>query len=405
MKRFFALLLSAMLLLSSCAFAEETAATTGYKLSGIMYMTADQDANVELVDLSRLSVEFDISEDGDTGCVHVDVDGESVAEFGLTLKDELIVLHLESATVGHQDYTIDPVAALARVMKQGADIVVELLNSLDTTALAHQMIFGSDTAEEVPAEEAPAEEPAVEADDGTIEIEIDLSEGLNMNLPDLGIDGDFISVLMECIDGPKTVTMGGDSYDSEGNVTEIAEAEYQETVISMDMDHICRLLNMVTVDGEPAGLGDLLRETGVEFSIDASVDLGENNSMGGLVIAVVSGEDKSDYQVSFEQHTSDAGTILTMNMSATDQGATAAYSFTLSSGTHEGEAFSPDEVDLSTAIALGDLADADANAKLTEALTNLATDASGALTDVLLDAMGVDLDALTESVEEAPVEE
>ena len=114
--------------------------------------------------------------------------------------------------------------------------------------------------------------------------------------------------------------MGGMEYDPNGGVSEMPEGDYQVQTFNFDTDSLCQLLDMVYVDGEPAGLGDKFREAGVDFLFAGTFYDGDAAHIA-QISASLSGDDFS--------YTAGGG----YNQLITDEGKTTSYSFGSSSGT------------------------------------------------------------------------
>ena len=118
MKKLLAVILSAVLMLGACAFTEGPAAGTCYCLSDV-------------------EIGVDVME-GEPGAVvvHVDSGEEHVCEIGVTQIDGLYIIHLDSPTLGHKDYAIDPVLELSEDLDDLRDALIEKLQGMDTQAAA-----------------------------------------------------------------------------------------------------------------------------------------------------------------------------------------------------------------------------------------------------------------------------
>lgn len=377
MKKLLALLLSVAMLLGACAFAEEAAAVAGgYKLSDIYIVANDQ-----LIDLSNLALEADVysGDDGSALKLHLDDNGETAAELGLTMVDGISVLHLESDTLGHKDFGIDPVVYLERSLRQAIDGIVEMLQGVDTTELAQSIMdFAnkSETEEEEPAPEAQA--PA---------------------LPNISIEGDVVSAIQEFVTTEEGVHMGGVQYGLGDTEIEMPDGEYTVTHLNFDMDAICSLLNMAYIDGEPAGLGDSLKDSGMSFALEGTTYAGDGHYSGTVTFSYGANGTEGNLTVDYSQTRTDAGEsgVFSIGSFSGDQGIL--VQFKLAESAHEGDVFTPASVDMSGVEMLSDLSDEEANAALSEAFTALGGDVTGAVLGSFMSAM------MAAPAEEAPAEE
>lgn len=399
MKKLLALLLSAVLLLSACAFAEDAAPVThSHKLSNVYIIAGDQ-----AIDLSDLSLELDVSgtEKPDAARLHLNTPDGSVAEVGITMADNIYYVHLASESLGHVDYAIDPVVLLARYMDQGVNGIVAMLQSLDTTGMAQGLLDAVGLIDvDAGAVEAPAatEEPEAAGN----EIVIDLSR--------IRIEGDPMAVLMGCVSEPETAEMGGVEYAPDGSEIVIADGTYTTQEFTIDTETLCTVLNMLYLDGEPSGLGDMVRETGVSFEVHGTFQTGEDEGLNRIASVTATLDDGTTQQtMTLDLNTfygSDGKTTAVIyGQTTADQ--SVGLSFYLTKGQHEGEAFTSGSIDVENAISLTDMETAELLDTLGGALATVGGEALGVISNALVESMmaGVDMSALQTELEEAAAAE
>ena len=401
MKKILSMLLCAALLLGCgvCAWAaEEPAGGHCHTVSDIFLMI-----NNEPIDLSGVTLELDVSgvagvDGAKAGRIHVNQDGETVGELGVgVLEGGCYVLHLNSATMGHKDYGIDPVVLISRALRGGLDSLAALLEGIDTDAAA-QSIFDAIHAQ--PAAEDSADADEAEEAEGTEESGIDPNvyfevNGKTFSLSDVTIEGDAVALLKSCISEPETVHMGGVEYAPNGDTIEMPDGEYQMQTFTFDTDTVCQLLDMVYVKGEPAGLGDEVRQAGVEILYTGEFYDGEEAHIGDIGASI--GSDEFNYSVScsYNQTVTDEGNETTFTY-GTAQGldpdiSVSGVSFKVSDGTHEGEQFEPAAIDEDELVMLTDM-------ELDEALAELSQAMGTVLGDMLTPVMGPVMEAMPEGV-------
>lgn len=366
MKKFLALLLSAVMLLSAGAYAcaDGDSGDHSHVLSNVYIVVDDQ-----VIDLSDVSVELDVAADGRAGRVHLDVGGESVAELGLTVADGLYVLHMESETLGHKDFAVDPVVVLTNVIQGGIDDLTELLESIDAEGLARSIVDGLMAPKAAEPEES--EEP--------------------VSMPEISIEGDVLGVILDCFSEPETAHMGGTEYAPNGDVFEMPDGEYTVTSFSCDTDTVCQILDMICADGEPLGLGEAFKEAGLELAIDVVSYEGDEASSGQVSYSVSDGQYLYTVGLGYDQLATEAGAttnyVVTMTQSNDSDAVTGvALGFTVSDGTHEGEQFTPDEVDMDQVVMLSDMDLEQALTEVADALSVMGGDLEQPITDVLMAA-------------------
>ena len=397
MKKFLALLLSAALLLSVGAYAcaaEDEAAGHSHTLSDV-YIVADS----QVIDLSHVSVTLDVAPAGDAGLLHIDVDGQTVGEIGLTMADGLLVLHLRSATLGHEDLAVDPVVVLANVMQSGIDSLIELLEGIDTTDVAQGIVDGflapgpvqrktitvieTPEGDEAPAgEEEPAEDEAPEA---------------AVIIPEITVEGDIAEVIAGCVSEPETVHMGGMEYDPNGGTFELPEDDYQMRTLTVDLETICQILDMVRVDGEPLGMGDELRQSGIEYAVNGVFYAGETASTGQVNITSADAESTYSVGAGYNQLVTETGvtTSYSFGLAEGDDPETmtgTAVSFTVTESALDGMIFGPDSIVPEGLTVLSDMDAEQAFELLGEALSTLLADVATPVLQPVMTAMMADME-------------
>lgn len=384
MKKILALLLSLVLLLGTCAFAEEeVAAPNCHKLSGIYLIYNDQ-----MIDLSNISFELDTTEDGEnsaTGLV-MSADGETVAELGFAKVDGVYYLHMNSNSLGHKDFGMDPVVYLERSLKAGIDGLIELLKSIDTRGAAESIVnFAQSIGEDIEAAATPepTPEPTAEPD------EDDLAQTIEIQLSKISFDGDVLAVLKDCVSEPQTSHMGGIEYGLGNTQLEMPDGEYTETSFEFSTDTLCKILDMVRYDGEDLGLGDALRSTNIQFLLGGSIqssDLAHIFNLNGSLIA----EDvESSFGINVHQIKTEGGYDTTFSYGTTATGEpSTGVQFTVSSNVHDGASFTPASIDPASAVMLSDMDDEEALDTLKQAFTAMGIDALMPLLPVVGAMMG-----------------
>ncbi len=398
MKKFLALLLSVTLLLSVGAYAcaaEDEAADHSHTLSDV-YIVSDG----QVIDLSHVSVTLDVSADGksDAGLLHIDVDGQTVGEIGVTAANGLLVLHLRSETLGHEDFAVDPVVVLANVMQSGIDSLIELLESIDTTDVARSIVDSflapgpvqreTITVIETPeGDEEPAgeEEPAEDAPEAAVII------------PEITVEGDIAEVIAGCVSEPETVHMGGMEYDPNGGTFELPEDDYQMRTLTVDLETICQILDMVRVDGEPLGMGDELRQSGIEYAVNGVFYTGETASTGQVNITSADAESTYSVGAGYNQLVTETGvtTSYSFGLAEGDDPETmtgTAISFTVTESALDGMIFGPDSIVPEGLTVLSDMDAEQAFEVLGEALSTLLADVVTPVLQPVMTAMMADME-------------
>lgn len=393
MKKALAILLCAVVMLGACAFTGSPAADHGHYLTDVILTVDDQ-----VIDMSAVTVGVDVYGGDDPYAIllHVEYEGETVGEIGVTKVDGLYILHLASQTVGHKDYAVDPVIELTKDLNDVRDGLVEMLQGIDTTSVAEGIVGmfedagkQPETVEEPAAEVEPEEVPEEELPQDMPMMEIDLSE--------LGLNGDPMEVLMDCFQ-VETVTMGGSHKNLDDSETEIPEGEYSKMSFTASMEDVLKLLSMVTISGDPLlSLEDVPEEAMDAFTVDAASYQGlddVNCDFGYLNAFVENGDDDSVLGIGY-MSTGDEdenSTEAVVGVGSGDSFTT--VSFTVSKGAPQGNAFGPDTIDMDNLINLSEMEDREeALATLVEELrTVFAEMVSGAATPIL-DVMAEEMDA------------
>lgn len=392
MKKLLALLLSAILLLSACAFAEEAADVThSHRLSDVVLLSGEQ-----AFDFSSIAVELDVSgaEKPDAVCLHLDVDGETVVELGVALVDGLYVCHLESESLGHEDFVIDPVVFLAQTMDRGIDFITAMLESVDTTAAAQAILDSINGAGKAPAEAAPSA-PAPEQS--------------AQPLPNISFEGDFLATIQECVSEPETVQMGGVDYLPSGREIVTADGTYQSTEFTIDTETVCKILNMIYVNGEPSGWGDKLREAGIDYRMHGNFLTGEEeglNEIGSLDATFDVDDTHLSVNVNVNTGYTEEGKLTEFTYGVGMGEQTGGLSLVYADAVHEGARFTADSIDMESATVLTDMEQEEALKLLGDALAKVGTDAVSALTAPIMSALlsSADLGELQAENETVPAE-
>lgn len=351
MKRIFALLLSLILLLGTCAFAEEAAAVHGVELSDVVITYGES-----TIDLSNVVLGVDVVEDGPSLLVHLDADGETAAELGLTKVDGLYVLHMDGAFTGHKDFVTDPVFQLEKTLKGAIDGLISLLQGVDAHSLAEKIVGFAERPVSAPEVESTPE-PTQAPDENTIVI----------SLADVSFEGDVLGLLKGCV----TETEGEELDGSNG----IPAGTYDSTSFYADEETLAELLDMMYVKGEPTILGDKLRESGISMTMSLASYRAEAIDGANIEMSIDTGEETYGVRAIAVQTTDESGTTATYDITCDNKGTPVGLKFTTYSGESDCEGFSPASVDLASAINLDEMSDEESVAALTEAFKTLATDA------------------------------
>lgn len=433
MKKFLALLLSLALALSACAFAEEAEPIThSHKLSNVYIILGDQ-----VIDMSDLSIELDISgeDEANAWCLHmnskngtvsklnmsmeeggiIDVDASgmdekvqlssengTIAEIGLAKVDGDYVIHLASEGLGHVDYAIDPVALIAKIMDKGVNGIAQILQSLNTTDLAQSLV---NAFSKVGAQPEAAEELA-EPEETEAPAEAEAAAQLALKLPQISIEGDLTATLMACLSEPETTQMGGVQYAPDGSEIIIADGTYTTQEFTIDTETLCTILNMIYLDGEPSGWGDKVRETGIGFEVKGSFQKGEEEGLNQIATVTASmndGETEQTMTLDLNTFYAEDGKTTAVSCGLAKGEQALGVSFNVTTGQHEGDAFTPDSIDMENAIMLTDMDLDEAFTTLGASVSQVNMEAMGALIAPLIQMVqaNVDVDALQAQLAEA----
>lgn len=403
MKKALAALLSAAMVAGSCpaVFAqEETAdAARSVGLSGLRIVYGDQ-----TIDLSDMNLELDVSdkEFSNGGCVHLDMAGETMAEIGFGIVDDLYVLHLESPSLGSKDYVVDPEVAMAQTLDQGISALIGVLQTVDTKAIAHGLVSHSMDLKGLAEEETEAQTEAqdgAEAGDQTAQLEISVN--------------DVAKVIGECLTETNDVEMGGTLQGASGRELTIAEGVYDRKELTIDTDALCKILDTVSVDGQLGAASEQIRKDGIEALLDIDVLQGKTDDLNKVVSLSLKFNDEKqvDYDINFdingsaEKNGKTADVFITGKTGGQDVG----LDFTVTKGMHEGEMFSADTIDMENAIVLTDMESEEADREMQTAMTTVGMDMIGVvagpiismvMSNLDLSAFGIGAEAETETVTE-----
>ena len=365
MRKVLAILLAAVMLLSCGATAlaaEEASVANSYTVSDISFIVNDQ-----IIELTGVTAVLEAaSVDGSRGFrMSVNKDDEPLGELTFTLQDDgLCALHMDSPTLGVKDYGIDLAAILSRSMKSGIDSLVALLQSVDTDSAAQTIInalLRTPSAIEEPVEtEAPEMPEATEA-------------------PTVGIDAEgVVDVLSECVTN-ETEQMGGEVDGPDGSVVTIPYGEYEITTVTLDTETIASMLDMVSLNGQPAGLGDAVRNAGVDISVNIKGTTGEAAKLGQFNVTA-EGEDLY-FVLGLDYSSVNAEDGVQTNWSwgstsGADRETASTFGMVLTITSTEGEnvAFVPAPVDESALVMLSDMTSEEATTELTQSFVTLLTD-------------------------------
>lgn len=399
-KKLAAVLLSGAVAASSCpaVFAqEEAAAETGtkcYKLENLSLTYNDQ-----VFDLTGLSAEVDIAKgDGSGGvCLHLDADGQTVAEVGFTTVDDLYVYHLESPSLGSKDYVIDPTAALANSLEQGIDMLVGVLQNVNTDQLAETIMKISKAKPE--ETEAETEAPETEAAPAETEAAAEIS-----------VQGDIASLINSCITSSQNVELSGTVQGASGEALAIADGTYNTKTLSMDTDKLTQMLDMIYVNGESSGASEELKKAGAEALFELNLIEGTSDDLNKIVsmnLSFSSGEEQNIAVVlDVNRSASEYGQTADAIFRETTGGNTAGLGFRMYKGDHEGTAFDASTVDLENAVMLNEMDEEAADSEVGSAISALTIDLVSAVIGPVMSGMlaNIDFSALEAATEAAPAE-
>lgn len=397
-KKLLAVLLGAAMTVGNCtcALANETVtevSTESIQLSDLRIVNGEQ-----VIDLKGVSLEMDVTgtDEPEALSLHVNMNDEKIAEVGFTGTDELAVLHIESPSLGVKDYVIDTSTVLSRYMDEGIQALIGMLQDVDTKELADGILEGINAIDKmpiVPETEASTEEPETELAD------------MEEEMPEVTIEGDIAAVLEECITGPETVELGGTQTGINGEEISIAEGTYNKTEFNFGMDALCKILDMVYVDGEPAGASDAIRAEVADLQISGSVTKGETDDLNRLADVYVKLDDGKgdvgDVHMAANRGLSEDGQTIDIALVLNDKEQSYGLSVSAAEGVHKGGAFTMDSVDMENAISLTDMEEEKAAEELSNAFSIFGIDVAGIAFAPLVLALMTDMgmvEATTEAV-------
>ena len=335
MKKLLAVILSAVLMLSACAFTEGPGAGTCYCLSGVTVETGDTN-----IDLSDVEIGVDVM-DGEPGAVlvHLDKAGERVCEIGFTQVDGLYIIHLASPTLGDKDYAIDPVMELANSLDDLRSVLIEKLQGMDANEAAQSIFDFFDRVEEA-AGTAPAEAPAETPEPGLV------------------VNGDIQKVLEDNVNADQTVTIDEDITDPDTGELLLPAGDYKVTSFSVDKEHLLQVMDMITVNGQPVEGAEDLQDENVDAVLEGAFYQGMNGLDAGLGYVLVSasdGETEGHNCLSYVLTTTEEGKTLAFDIISIDGDDRVDVQFDVNKHTVEDAAFGPDSIDLDTVVNLSEL--------------------------------------------------
>ncbi len=398
-KRLLAVLLGAAMTVGSCtcAFAEETDTAAAVKTESIQLSNLRIVSGEQVIDLKGLSLDVDVTgtDEPEAFSLHMDMDGEKLVEIGFTGTDKLAVLHLESPTLGVKDYVIDASVVLSRYMDEGIQSLVGMLQSIDTKAVADGIIEGMNAIGEMP--DMPETELVAEAP----ETELVVAE----EMPEVTVEGDIAAVIEECITGPETVELGGTQTGINGEEISVADGTYNKTEFSFGLDTLCKILDMIYVDGEPAGMSDEVRAEIADLQISGSVTKGATDDLNRLADVNVKFDDgkgeAGDVRIAANKGLGENGQTVDVALVVNDKGQSFGFSVSAAEGMHTGEAFTIDSVDMDSAITLTDMEDDAVAEELSNAFSTWGIDVVSTVLAPMMSEMMADADmaeAATEAV-------
>ncbi len=362
MKKLLAVILSAVLMLSTCAFAEGPEAGTCYCLSGISVEAGETN-----IDLSDLKIGVDVMK-GEPGAVavHVDNGDERVCEIGFTQVDGLSIMHLDSPTLGHKDYAIDPVMELANSLDEMRNGLIEALQGMDTTAAAQTIFdffYGADEA--APAEEEPVEEEPAETPE-----------------PGLEVTGDIGAILEESVNPEKTVTIDEDVTDPDTGEVLVPAGEYKVSSFTVDKELLVKILGNMTLNGEPIPNIEMLKDEDTDAQMVGGIYEGQGDlqtSVGYMFITASAGEIEGYNGMYYIMSTDEDGTTFTFDVLGDGGESHLDAQFVVEKHPVAEGAFSTDDVDMANVVNLSELAAAGEESPLAADMQTWLGDVIGAL--------------------------
>lgn len=359
MKKLLAVILSAVLMLGACAFTEGPGAGTCYSLSGISVETGDMN-----IDLSDVEIGIDVM-DGEPGAVvvHIDNGDERACEIGFTQVDGLYIMHLDSPTLGHKDYAIDPVMELASSLDNLRNVLVEKLQGMDANEAAQSIFDFFDHAEEAAkqAAEAPVETPA----------------------PGLEVKTDSIQeILKDNINEDQTITIDEDITDPDTGEVLLPAGEYKGTTVSVDKEQLLQVLGNMTLNGQPLPNVEMLKDENVEANLEAANYDGQDGlgaAFGYMFVTASEGEDEGYNGLYYILITDEDGKTLSFEILGDMGEGHFDVQFALNKHAVEDATFGPDAVDMDSVVNLSELAAAGEESPLAVDTQLLLGDAIGAV--------------------------
>lgn len=361
MKKLLAVILSAVLMLSVCAFTEGPEAGTCYCLSGISLEAGE--TNIDLSDL-KIGVDVMNGEPG-AGAVHVDNGDERVCEIGFTQVDGLSIMHLDSPTLGNKDYAIDPVMELANSLDDLRNGLIEALQGMDTTAAA-QTIFdffngaGEAAEEPAPAEEEPAETPK----------------------PGLEVTGDIGAILEESVNPEETVTIDEDVTDPDTGEVLVPAGDYKVSSFTVDKELLIKILGNMTLNGEPIPNVEMLKDENTDAMLTGAIYEGQGDlqtSVGYMFITASDGEVEGYNGGYYIMSTDEDGTTFTFDVLGDGGESHLDAQFVVEKHAVTEATFGPDDVDMANVINLSELAAAGEESPLMEDMQTWLGDVIGSV--------------------------
>lgn len=388
MKKFLALLLSAILLLSACAFAEEADISHSYALQDVVLTLGETS-----IDFSNIKLCLDVSNDGPAALAHMDVDGETAAEIGFTKAENFYVMHMAGSLMGHKDFIVDPVVQMEKSLQGGIDGLIAMLQGVDTHALAEKIVNFIESPKAAPDEALEAEPEVEEPEEAPTSGE----EGttITIDLSDISVKGDVMGTLKGCVTNVKDAEMDGSD--------DIPAGKYDMEWLYIDDETIANILDMVYVKDEPAGLGDMLRESGAAIGLSAAVYTAEGVTATDITLAFeMQGEGQSLHTVIVKTE-GESGSTTNFSLTIDSNGTPAGLKFTAVESAELESSFTPDSVDLEEAVNLDELSEEEALAALSEAFKALQVDVMIPIAAPIMEIMmaNVDMDELQAAIDEA----
>ena len=378
MKKLLAVILSAVLMLGACAFTEGPGAGTCYCLSGVSVVTGDTN-----IDLSDVEIGVDVM-DGEPGAVlmHVDNGDERVCEIGFTQVDDLYIIHLDSPTLGHKDYAIDPVLELATSLDELRNVLIEKLQGMDANQAAQSIFDFFDRAEEAAEQAAEAPEAA--------EAPVETPE------PGLVVNGDIQEMLKESINPDQTVTIDEDITDPDTGELLLPAGEYKVTTFSVDKEHLLQVLGNMTLNGQPIPDVEKMKDENVDAKLEGAIYDGQGDLGAGLgyfLITATDGENTGYSGLSYILTTDEDGKTLAFDIIGDTGESSVDVQFALNEHAVADAAFGPDAIDMDSVVNLSELTAAGEESPLLADLQTLLGDAIGGIVAPIAASMAAEAPA------------